>query len=285
MASEADVLVLSGRCYESKQVPYKAFDSLIRPRFAGWLEVQTDFEVQAALPLEVAELVRVFPVLLKLPLIAHTPGFRQSNRPPRAEEAREPRSARAVSASGARGHHVVLFIDDVHWADEESARLLEDLLATPDAPRVLLLVVSHRGDEAGTLLMQVLDRLSPLRMLEVSELSDVEAKALAGRLLASHPDAIAPVVSECGGHPYLLVEIGDTPARKSKHGAGCRWRKRCGAGYAAARAGAKRCWRCSPSPDIRWIAKSPWWRRVRQLARWQCCATRHLTRSAARPTG
>src|SRR6185312_10879996 len=62
LESRGDVLVLSGRCYESESLPFKAFDSIV-DSLARYLTERTTAEVNRVLPRGVSALAQIFPVL------------------------------------------------------------------------------------------------------------------------------------------------------------------------------------------------------------------------------
>jgi hypothetical protein len=92
---------LSGRCYENESVPYKALDGLIDDlsRYLSWIPSQ---DVEELMPPDVAELTRVFPVMLQVHAIANTPADRRREAPTLSISAGERSSAaRAAGATGA----------------------------------------------------------------------------------------------------------------------------------------------------------------------------------------
>ena len=103
---------------------------------------------------------------------------------------------------------LVLFVDDLQWADADSLLLMRELLRPASAPR-LLFVASLRTDAANA--------VKPLEFapdgvhrLELERLSADDAAALVARLLpadsttAARRDAIA---KEAAGHPLFLAEL------------------------------------------------------------------------------
>src|SRR5690606_13947103 len=65
-AADPDCLILAGRCHPSETVPYRAFDHLI-DALSAHLCAMEQAACAALLPDEPAELVRLFPVLRRVP--------------------------------------------------------------------------------------------------------------------------------------------------------------------------------------------------------------------------
>ncbi|ACY14143.1 serine/threonine-protein kinase PknK [Haliangium ochraceum] len=154
----AGALVLTGRCYEQESVPYKAVDSLIDALTRYLLG---DEEACAAVLGEgavhgvgaeldaLAVLSRLFPVLRRLPAVdaaadslAHTSELRVMRQQAFA-------ALRRLLGRLAEYRPLIVYIDDLHWGDGDSAALLAELLAPPDPPPLLLLA-AYRSEYAET---------------------------------------------------------------------------------------------------------------------------------------
>src|SRR5256886_344044 len=94
---------------------------------------------------------------------------------------------RELLARVASRQPLVIYIDDLQWADADSIFLLEDLLRPPEAPR-LLLVASFRTEDIETtpFLKQLLHptNVDTGRELFVGPLTDTEARELTRSLFA-----------------------------------------------------------------------------------------------------
>ena len=141
-----EAVVLRGRCYERETVPYKAFDNIIDALSRYMMRLPAE-EAAELLPRNVHSLAVLFPVLRRVKAIAHARRPKHS-----ADDARELRN-QAFSALKdlllriTDFHPLVLNIDDLQWADMDSARLLSFLIGPPDPPP-LLLIGTYRRDEA-----------------------------------------------------------------------------------------------------------------------------------------
>ena len=111
----------------------------------------------------------------------------------------------------ARERPVCLVLDDLHWADEATLELAEELLATSDEEAVVLLLLyrSERDHAAWRLGEQARQRY-PHRHheLELRVLDGDESRTLAAdRAGAALPESVAQQLAErSGGNPYFLEQ-------------------------------------------------------------------------------
>ncbi len=210
-------LLLRGRCYERENVPYKAFDRIV-DELAEHLQDIPSYEVEELLPEWSAELGTVFPALLAVNQ------FRD-----RVEKAPSPVDAmeRRRRAWGAlsdllkalrRDRPIVLSIDDLQWADADSAKLLVELIGSSEPP-ALLLIVSYRPEAAENPELRPyfeqsarLSAAGALVDLELDALLPSEARELARATLerigeSASDDRVSYVAKEAGGVPFFIEEL------------------------------------------------------------------------------
>jgi len=212
---EPDVAILAGRCYERESVPYKALDNVV-DELSQYLR-RIGREAENMMPRDTAALARLFPVLRRVESIALSRD--------RSAEIADSQELRRRGFAAFRDlikrmtlqRPVVIFIDDLHWGDTDSIALLVELLRPPDAPPALI-ILSYRTEESGTsealrMLLPhgrpVPDAAHDLREIAINELSQVEARDLASRLLGDEARSrrAETILRESGGSPFFIGEL------------------------------------------------------------------------------
>jgi hypothetical protein len=205
-------LVLEGRCHEREFVPYKGLDAIM-DQLASHLgdpsqPAPTDLDAST-----VRLLPRLFPVLRNVRTFAEASyGTRTSTEVGSRElRSRTYRAFRDLMGSIARTRPLILAIDDVQWADDDTLELLGDMLAPPAAPPLLLVCTRRLADEGSEEPMRA--RLAfpgDVRKVTLGGLLPDEVSKLASQLSDSIPITqreLNQIVVESGGHPLFLQEI------------------------------------------------------------------------------
>jgi eukaryotic-like serine/threonine-protein kinase len=216
---EPGVVTLAGRCFERESVPYKAFDGVI-DLLARYLKRLPPNVLEEVLPPDVSALVRLFPALREVEGAFRAGAVEIAD----LKELRQRAFAalRELLRRLSERRTLVLFIDDLHWGDADSAALLSDLLQPPHPPR-LLLIACYRTEDATTspllhaLLKSValagadvgvaelpLEGLSPAE----SERLAIEVSGSAGNLEPARAGAIA---RDSAGNPLFITELVRAP--------------------------------------------------------------------------
>lgn len=123
---------------------------------------------------------------------------------------------RFVGVFATARHPLVLFFDDLHWADASNLILLQDLLLGP-APGPLLLIGAYRDAEVGpdhpltTWLATAQTRGATVSEIRLAPLTPAQVTAfLADTLHRSHP-FVAPlgrlIYTRTGGNPLFITQL------------------------------------------------------------------------------
>ena len=177
------VLVLTGRCYQRESVPYKGVDSLV-DALHRYLSRLQPHELDALLPRDIAAAEQLFPVLSDVADIVRS--LRRAGPPLGTDPVEIRRRAfvalRELFLRLSDRVPLVLAIDDLQWADADSAELIMDVLRPPDAP-ALLFIAAYRSDEAqASPFVRALRAGMPVRDVEVDELTLEDSPQLVARL-------------------------------------------------------------------------------------------------------
>jgi hypothetical protein len=209
-------VVLRGRCSEHEAVPFKTLDGCI-DALASRLRIEPALRALVRAD-ELEALAEVFPVL-GATLVG---GARSATSAVEPQERRRlvGRALAGVLSALAQDRTVFLVLDDLHWADEDGARLLDESLSALPGCRLLVLAIHRGGAESGPLGLLTRAagprpaRSAPARgrargasgassrRLVVSPLDRDEARAL----LAHAPGAEA-LLAVAGGSPFLLETL------------------------------------------------------------------------------
>jgi len=215
LKTDGAAIILTGRCYEQESVPFKALDNLI-DALSVYL-CGLDAHLAASLmPVDSAALIRVFPVLGQVPEARRPHGSASIANASQQELRQRALNALRELLVGLSGlQPLVLYIDDFQWGDEDSARLLADLVRPPEAPRMLLIGSYRQENEHDSVCVRALTeeygrgRRRPHREdLPVEPLSEDDSMRLALMLLGRHDafhEALAKKIArESGGGPFFV---------------------------------------------------------------------------------
>jgi eukaryotic-like serine/threonine-protein kinase len=211
---EPGVVVLSGRCYESESVPYKALDGVIDD-LSRHLTAMPREDVEPLVPADAPALTRVFPVLLQVGAIAALTREQRAEREDVAGLRRRAFHAlRELFARLADRQRLVMFIDDLQWVDADSVVLLEELLRATGTPAILT-ILCFRSEEtaAKPFLQALLDRAGrePWLAIRLDPMTEDEAYTLIGRLIPAETaftdEDRRQMTREAAGSPFVLEQL------------------------------------------------------------------------------
>ena len=212
-AKTRNAVVLQGRCYERESVPYKGLDGVV-DSLSKHLASMRRAKAESLMPRNRSALARVFPVMLQVDAIFDA----RPNQPETIDLFTMRRQAfgalREILTRLAGQKPLVIYIDDLQWADADSIFLLEELLQPPDAPP-LLLIASFRSEdiEEQPFLKQMLlqSGTDQCREIQLGPLAAGEARDLTHSLFKlagfSSVPFIDSIVTEAGGSPFLLEQL------------------------------------------------------------------------------
>src|ERR1041384_5820975 len=208
-----NVIVLQGRCYERESVPYKAVDGVV-DSLSKHRATLRRAKAEDLMPRNRAALARVFPVMLQVDAVFEARAKEPETIDLFTLRRRAFRALREILAKLAERKPVIIYIDDLQWADTDSIFLLEDLLRPPDAPK-LLFIVSFRTeeiDEKPFLKQLMLPAGSDTcRQVIVGPLDGGEERELTQSLLAAANMMGEPFIEsirqQAAGSPFLIEQL------------------------------------------------------------------------------
>lgn len=219
---DPDFVVLEGRCHEYDGVPFKAFDGLLDSlgRYLRWLPRERAEPLFGA---GFRVLSRLFPTLAQARRASSGADavIRGLGLDEVTVDAQELRQRAFVALRGllhriAASSRLILAVDDLHWGDVDSARLLSELMAPPGAPPLLFVSTHRTEDSERSPILRELARLQSTTsrqheaiVVRTAALDREPAIELASRLLGrtgSRAQAEA-VAREGQGNPMLMQAI------------------------------------------------------------------------------
>jgi len=208
---DPDAVVLAGRCHPQESVPYKALDTVV-DRLSRVLMTHDPAAVAALVPRHAGALVRLFPVLARVPALAEWSGREEAGEPYEVRR-RGFAALRELLARLGDRHRLVLWIDDLQWADTDSAVLLRELVRPPDPP-LMLLILSYRTGEEHVDFTQAVRRAEAdlpdrsLTRIRLGPLRACDTRTLVRRLAADPLEPqVAAISDECQGSPFLATQL------------------------------------------------------------------------------
>ncbi len=213
-SAERGALLLAGRCFQQEAAPLKALDGIVDALAQAMLDDPAlSASTQRVLNRRSAALSDVFPVLRAVPAIDDRTGQPRPHDPHEVRHQAFDGLAELIGAL-AKARPVVLMVDDLQWADAESADALAQIVQT-SAPAGVMLVGTCRSEERDSspfLSRWNANALGPgedrVASIELDPLSREEAAELARRRL-SEDTTVDPsrIARESGGNPFLVEEL------------------------------------------------------------------------------
>lgn len=233
-SGQQPAVVLRGRFREWCPKPFSAFNEIVGDLIRQ-LQGLSEEALEGVLPRHSELLCRIFPTLDGVAILAPdgrrlSPIDNVQDLQALAFDALRELLDRLPGDTGAARRRVVLLLDDLQWADDDSITLLRRLLQPPGAPEVSVLATLRTppGARAASQAFNEAAARLPFtpHSVDVGTLSIVDAGALANALLrdaagednevadpAAAPIARAadpraePIARASGGHPLLVIEL------------------------------------------------------------------------------
>ena len=189
--AERDVGVLYGRAEEEALVPYQPVVESLRDPLRDGVE----------LPLEAGELATLLP---ELALGDSRPAGTADSAP--GARLRLFEAVSALLDAVAAGRPLLLVLDDLHWAERPTIRLLRHLAARPQgAPRMI--VATCRDTEAHPLAEELANLYRELAVERIA-LSGLRREAVAALLGGDRtPEAVERFREQTGGNPFFIEQL------------------------------------------------------------------------------
>ena len=208
-----DVIVLRGRCHEHESVPYKALDGVI-DSLSHHLSGLPRSQAESLLPSDLVALSRLFPVMLQVKSVASAYRKDREDGEPFMLRLRAFAALRELLTRLAARQPLIVCIDDLHWADADSAVLLEELLRPPQAPPILT-VACFRTEEIASkpFLRTLLERAGSKTAvaLPLDSMTDDEAGTLLASIIPTYAQisgaTLLDIAHEARGNPFLLRQL------------------------------------------------------------------------------
>jgi len=202
--------VLLGRCFEQENVPFKGLDGLV-DALSTYLQHLDPTDLEGLVPRHVRELARLFPVLRQVPTLAKGADLPSLDGPAQDQRLKAMSALRELLCRIGDTRPLILALDDVQWADQDSVALIEELIRPPSPPRALL-VLCYRSEEteSGTPLGRLLNALEqqghPLTQLPLRGLSAEAAEHMA-LLLGADQGRALQIAQAARGNPFFIQEM------------------------------------------------------------------------------
>jgi len=209
---EGHAVLLTGRCYEHENMPYKAIDPVI-DELSRYLRRLRPEHAAALLPRDAFALAKLFPILTRVRAFEDAP---VRNVPDPRELQRMAFAAFCELLGRIRDRSpVVVYIDDLQWTDADSAKLLRHCLVSREVVPILFVFSFRLEDAHNPLLASIVGAIREnsaldYRELAMQPLARGDAQSLAERWLprgSQTSDASSAIAAESRGNPFFTMEL------------------------------------------------------------------------------
>jgi len=213
-SERSDALIFRGRCHERAHFAYKGFEGVV-DGIVAFLRQRDPSVVDELLPRNTPLLARLFPALRRVPKIARMPGKPEHAVGPQVQRVLAFEALGALLSNICERWPVVVFIDDLQWADPDSLTLLAQV-AGSDATSGFLLLTTVRTDAVGAIPPRVRDTtqafpfsrsvcIGPIPVAEAVHLAHVTYKRVTGEHASAQ--RAQEIAAAAGGNPLFVDEV------------------------------------------------------------------------------
>ena len=198
--ADDQILILKGQCYEQERIPYKAIDILMS-KLATECKKEKLFENSGNADIDLGPLKKVFPCFQKVPSVTNADLNSDDDRSAAITELRN------ILSILSHRRQLVLFIDDVQWADPDSGALLSEVIA--GIP--ILLICAHRCmQNANSFVSQIMNACqAPVQKVFVRPLENLHAEQLLQQMFPRiDQQSLESTLKAAKGIPLMLSAIG-----------------------------------------------------------------------------
>ena len=205
-------IVLKGKCRPNEVVNFRAIDPLV-DMLVNRLARMPEHQVSQLVP----RIRYSQPLLAQFPVFGMVEVFDRVERlqfvlDPYEISNRAVAGLREVIARLSDIHPIVMWIDDVQWADANSLNALRELVKPPDAPAIHL-ILSYRDTQDASSFLNGINKVQKdydiaNQDLELAPLGESDSLALARSLSTEVGlEFVARVATETMGLPFLIGEV------------------------------------------------------------------------------
>jgi serine/threonine protein kinase/predicted ATPase len=197
---------LVGRCYAQEDVPFKGIDDIVDALSEHLLGLAAH-EVETIIAGGVRYLTVVFPVLLRVPAIESASTSTRAIGNPAAIREQAFREFQDLIQALAHKATLILFVDDLQWADRDSIALFRRVLFGKDAAPLLFLATIRTDAELSS---EIAAFASEAECIALGGLSPDESRALLDAIWSARGATSASkddLIQEAEGHPLFLAEL------------------------------------------------------------------------------
>ncbi len=197
------LVVLRGVAHELEQgLPYQPVVDALRQLSLqpGWASLLEKLDLAPVWEAEIGRLVPELQGEFKIP----------TGESSQTDEAHLWEAVRQMLLNLRRYRQILLFLDDLHWADSSTLGLLGYLARRPASPPVILIGTARPAEERSGLrvLTHALLHEKRMEILELTSLSQADTLVVASKVSRTHGGELGRwLLEHAEGHPYFLTEL------------------------------------------------------------------------------